>query len=188
MNLKKLVLIFGLGFFLGIAPFIGQASERSGGQTGHEPASEHGDSGHGQTLGKGAHTVSAGHGADEKSQTGHGDKQETGHGEEHHPAAPFSYYLHWALILIMFVTVIRQDMAIYLHPNGHTDEHGHDGHGHTSNALPLMFICFVALMFLLENFSAMAHYHQANSLALIKWLIMMACGALIMLYGLSFKH
>ncbi len=141
-------------------------------------------------------SASSGQGKEHGEAQGEGNG---GHGE--HPAAPFSYYIHWLVILIILGAVLKfqisqrkqkgADAYGAAHDEGgHGDAHG-DAHGHHGPApvfIPMLVICLVALMFLMENFSAVAHFHEPIGIGLIKFVTKMTAGALVMLYGLSFRH
>ncbi len=130
--------------------------------------------------------------SDQHATAGHeGGETDGDHHDSH--GAPVSYYVYWVVLLLILAPVLKHNMALHkLHKAVAHHETPHEGtHDHhllAPLAISKLLICLVIIMFLMENFSSLAHYHESVSSGLVKFVVKISTGALIMLYGLSFRH
>lgn len=131
----------------------------------------------------------------------------------HHPAPPVIYYIYWILLIFCLykagiylkkhhdeAKAHRQEEIDRLtgherHVNEHAhaaheehDEHDddHGGHGHhpEPSRLDKLLVALVVAMFLFEQVPSLAHFHEANSLGFVKFLLKATLGVALMTYGI----
>ena len=132
----------------------------------------------------------------------HAGGEDAGHGEHRapgrHHAPPLVYYLYWVLLLaavvrsLQFLNAHQKQLEAHQRERApeeegdaaasHEEDHGH--HHPQPTGLDKFLVACVVLMFVFEQFPSLAHFHEANSVGLIKFLLKTGLGVSLMTYGI----
>jgi len=99
-------------------------------------------------------------------------------GKEHH-GAPFAYYVHWALLLV--VAALGRQQYRRLRRVGPVS-------AAEAGSLPAILVGLVSVTYFVETLSSVQEYHEPSGVGLLRFLVKLGCGVWLLVYGLGFLH
>ncbi|MBI5787463.1 MAG: hypothetical protein HZA78_01215 [Candidatus Schekmanbacteria bacterium] len=130
------------------------------------------------------------------------EKPSAAHNPEHH-GAPAGYFIYWLLLIFCVYRVTQflkghhiaakeQNLQRMTQLGGHEaaahaqppESADHGGHHPQPTMLDKVLVILVLAMFIMEQNSTLAHYHEPNIWGFIKFLLKAGLGVSLMTYGI----